>query len=231
MSYQYSEKYSLLENIVLNKFDRAIKETDRFIYKECGGYEILSLISLIDIRKIGQIILKKGCEPVLNIGGNFIHMTPVIAQRCEQLLYEYKLQRNQSENTNNDPEQIIKTEQSRNIYKLCYAPEKNWHILKASRQEYHFVDEKKPNLFKRLMNRMILANGKTCIFEHSFDKQYGLWNVRLIDKRTRRLLNEFSFRSEDSRSRFIDSISSCPWCRGDYTGLCGPKQCIKAKIR
>ena len=77
MSYQYNEKYSLLENIVLNEFDRAIKETDRFIYKECGGYQILSLISLIDIRKIGQIILKKGCEPVLNIGGNFIHMTPV----------------------------------------------------------------------------------------------------------------------------------------------------------
>ena len=140
------------------------------------------------------------------------------------------MQRNQSENTNNDPEQIIKTEQSRNIYKLCYAPEKIG-IFKASRQEYHFVDEKKTNLFKRLMNRMILANGKTCIFEHSFDKQYGLWNVRLIDKRTRRLLNEFSFRSEDSRSRFIDSISSCPWCRGDYTGPCGPKQYIKAKIR
>ena len=260
MSYQYNEKYSLQENIWLNEFDRAIEKTEFFMYRRYGEYEILNLISFWHDfgvwhrngeaeEKIGQIILKKGSEPILNIGSDFIHMTPVIAQRCEQLLYEYKLQqtliiaqrheqllheyklqRNQSENTNNDPEQIIKTEQSRNIYKLCYAPKKIG-IFKASRQEYHFVDEKKPNLFKRLMNRMILANGKTCIFEHSFDKQYGLWNVRLIDKRTGRLLNEFSFRSEDSRFRFIDSISSCPWCRGDYTGICGPKQYIKAKIR
>ena len=142
MSYQYDEKYSLLENIGLNKFNGAIKETDCFKYEKCGEYEILNLISFRHDfgawhrygeaeEKIGQIILKKGCEPVLNIGGDFIHMTPVIAQRCEQLLYEYKLQQNQSENTDNDPEQIIKTakqiiktEQSRNIYKLCYAPEK-----------------------------------------------------------------------------------------------------------
>lgn len=227
MSYQYNEKYSVLENIGLNKFNRAIEETDYFKYKECGEYEILNLISFRHDfgawhryreaeEEIGQIILKKGCEPVLNIGGNFIHMTPVITQRCEQLLYEYKLQRNQSKNTNNDPEQIIKTakqiiktEQSRNIYKLCYAPEKIG-IFKASRQEYHFVDEKEPNLFKRLMNRMILANGKTCIFEHSFDKQCGLWNICLIDKRTGRLLNEFSFKSENSMFRFVYSIDSWP---------------------
>lgn len=131
MSYQYNEKYSVLENIGLNKFNRAIEETDYFKYKECGGYEILSLFNIRRKPEICQIILKKGCEPVLNIDGNFIHMTPVIAQRCEQLLYEYKLQRNQSKNTNNDPEQIIetakqiiKTEQSRNIYKLCSAPKK-----------------------------------------------------------------------------------------------------------
>ena len=32
MSYQYNEKYSVLENIGLNKFDRAIEETEFFMY-------------------------------------------------------------------------------------------------------------------------------------------------------------------------------------------------------
>ena len=156
----YNEKYSLQEDMGLSKLNRVLENANRVEYKHVGNAEILQFIedkyanhgygddgmssweSSYPVRVsesyIAQIIRANGESSILDIFGDTVYMTPVLVQKCEQLLYRYKLQHSKSEP---DYEEIVQAEQSRDVYQN----------LPQFKKEKFFTQQDTPELFIKNM--------------------------------------------------------------------------------
>lgn len=116
----YDENYSVYENKILNDINYAKGSSFHSVYNDFDGNMVVNYLSRKTIRM--SIMCTDDNRVFLYIDGKDIKLTPPIALRCQQMLYEYKTKKlgeNKQDLTYDYYKGLVDTEQMRDIYKLC----------------------------------------------------------------------------------------------------------------
>lgn len=143
MSYKYNENYSVYENKVLNDMAKTLQKYCVVTYVASGSYTSL-VVSDFYNRNVDMAIILKDNNFVLLINGKNVQLTPVIIQKCQELLLQYKKPRIKSQKKDSERYEyekgIIATEQSRDIYKMVSGIYLNNRVFtKVPRQDFVFL--------------------------------------------------------------------------------------------
>lgn len=129
--------------------DDANNEILRFKGKKClsephAGQTIQNVINDVkEIEKTFAIIIKANNQIQLILNDELVNMTAPLFTECQRLLLKYKLHGAKTDSyTNLSPQEIVATEQTRDVYNIVKKPYTPLNVTKAQKPDILLIDDK-----------------------------------------------------------------------------------------